>query len=153
MSRVERVSYRSGFVKRLRESRHLPAITFEAADLSEDVVALVDVTSWPFTQTRGAPGYATRVLLPKPRRNRTVAGFAPAAHVLVDTVLVARTRNRNSQHDRMRCPMAQGGSARWPETREGPLQCEARKPGRARECAGEMHPEVVDAGGTTVGVV
>src|SRR6266404_2907070 len=42
MSRIERVSYRSGFVKRLRESRHLPAITFEAADLPEDVVALVD---------------------------------------------------------------------------------------------------------------
>ena len=42
MSRIERVSYRSGFVKRLRESRHLPAITFEAADLPEDVVALVE---------------------------------------------------------------------------------------------------------------
>src|SRR5207249_6367492 len=42
MSRIERVSYRSGFVKRLRESRHLPAITFEAADLPEDVVALLD---------------------------------------------------------------------------------------------------------------
>src|SRR6266446_4795402 len=42
MSRIERVSYRSGFVKRLRESRHLPAITFEAADLPEDVLALVD---------------------------------------------------------------------------------------------------------------
>src|SRR5216684_1557016 len=42
MSRIERVSYRSEFVKRLRESRHLPAITFEAADLPEDVVALVD---------------------------------------------------------------------------------------------------------------
>src|SRR5882724_3705610 len=42
MSRIERVSYRSGFVKRLREAAHLPAITFEAADLPEDVVALVD---------------------------------------------------------------------------------------------------------------
>ena len=42
MSRIERVSYRSGFVKRLRESRHLPAITFEAADLPEDVLALLD---------------------------------------------------------------------------------------------------------------
>ena len=41
MSRIERVSYRSGFVKRLRESRHLPAITFEAADLPEGVVSLV----------------------------------------------------------------------------------------------------------------
>lgn len=37
------MSYRSGFVKWLRESRHLPAITFEVADLPEDVVALVDV--------------------------------------------------------------------------------------------------------------
>ncbi len=42
MSRIERVSYRTGFVKRLREAAHLPAITFEAADLPEDVVALVD---------------------------------------------------------------------------------------------------------------
>ena len=42
MSRIERVSYRSGFVKRLREAPHLPAITFEAGDLPEDVVALVD---------------------------------------------------------------------------------------------------------------
>ena len=42
MSRIEPVSYRSGFVKRLRESRRLPAITFEAADLPEDVVVLVD---------------------------------------------------------------------------------------------------------------
>src|SRR3989442_6027898 len=42
MSRIEGVVYRSGFVKRLRESRHLPAITFGAAHLPEDVVALVD---------------------------------------------------------------------------------------------------------------
>jgi len=42
MARIERVSYRSGFVRRLRESRHLPAITFEAADLPEDVVTLLD---------------------------------------------------------------------------------------------------------------
>ena len=42
MSRIERVSYRSGFVKRLREAASLPSITFEVADLPEDVVALVD---------------------------------------------------------------------------------------------------------------
>ena len=42
MSRIERVSYRSGFVKRPREAASLPAITFEATDLPEDVVALVD---------------------------------------------------------------------------------------------------------------
>jgi len=42
MAGIERVVYRSGFVKRLREAAHLPAITFEAADLPEDVVALVD---------------------------------------------------------------------------------------------------------------
>ena len=42
MARIERVSYRSGFVKRLRESRHLPAITVAAADLPEDLLALLD---------------------------------------------------------------------------------------------------------------
>ncbi|TMB11075.1 MAG: hypothetical protein E6J71_25930 [Deltaproteobacteria bacterium] len=42
MSRIERVSYRSGFVKRLREAPHLPAITFEVADLPDDVLVLLD---------------------------------------------------------------------------------------------------------------
>ena len=42
MKRIERVSYRRAFVERLGEAAHLPAITFEAADLPEDVVALVD---------------------------------------------------------------------------------------------------------------
>jgi len=42
MGRIERVSYRTGFVKRLREAAHLPAITFGTADLPEDVLALVD---------------------------------------------------------------------------------------------------------------
>ena len=55
MSRIERVSYRSGFVKRLRESRHLPAITFEAADLPEDVVALVDAHLLDLGGTYGDP--------------------------------------------------------------------------------------------------
>src|SRR2546422_51459 len=55
MSRIERVSYRSGFVKRLRESRHLPAITFEAADLPEDVVALVDAHHLDLGGTYGDP--------------------------------------------------------------------------------------------------
>ena len=55
MSRIERVSYRSGFVKRLRESRHLPAITFEAADLPEDVVALVDAHLLDLGGTYGRP--------------------------------------------------------------------------------------------------
>src|SRR2546422_2506339 len=55
MSRIERVSYRSGFVKRLRESRHLPAITFEAADLPEDVVALVDAHPLDLGGTYGVP--------------------------------------------------------------------------------------------------
>ncbi len=55
MSRIERVSYRSGFVKRLRESRHLPAITFEAADLPEDVVALVDAHLLDLGGTYGVP--------------------------------------------------------------------------------------------------
>src|SRR6266576_829069 len=55
MSRIERVSYRSGFVKRPRESRHLPAITFEAADLPEDVVALVDAHLLDLGGTYGVP--------------------------------------------------------------------------------------------------
>src|SRR5881628_3661587 len=55
MSRIERVSYRRGFVKRLRESRHLPAITFEAADLPEDVVALVDAHLLDLGGTYGRP--------------------------------------------------------------------------------------------------
>src|SRR6266404_5501416 len=55
MSRIERVSYRSGFVKRLRESRHLPAITFEVADLPEDVVALVDAHLLDLGGTYGVP--------------------------------------------------------------------------------------------------
>ena len=55
MSGIERVSYRSGFVKRLREATHLPAITFEVADLPEDVVALVDVHLLDLGGTYGVP--------------------------------------------------------------------------------------------------
>src|SRR6266403_2746788 len=55
MAGIERVSYRSGFVKRLRESRRLPAITFEAADLPEDVVALVDAHLLDLGGTYGDP--------------------------------------------------------------------------------------------------
>ena len=61
MSRIERVSYRSGFVKRLRESRHLPAITFEAADLPEDVVALVDAHLLDLGGTYGRPEAGDRI--------------------------------------------------------------------------------------------
>jgi len=42
-------------VKRLRESRHLPAITFEAADLPEDVVALLDAHLLDLGGTYGDP--------------------------------------------------------------------------------------------------
>ena len=45
----------AGAVKRLRESRHLPAITFEAADLPEDVVALVDAHLLDLGGTYGRP--------------------------------------------------------------------------------------------------
>ena len=55
MAGIERVSYRSGFVKRLRESRDLPAITFEASDLPEDVVALVDAHLLDLGGTYGDP--------------------------------------------------------------------------------------------------
>ncbi len=69
MSRIERVSYRSGFVKRLRESRHLPAITFEAADLPEDVVALVDAHLLDLGGTYGVPE-AGNPIQPAPTRLR-----------------------------------------------------------------------------------
>ena len=55
MSRIERVSYRSGFVERLGEAASLPAITFEAADLPEDVGALVDAHLLDFGGTYGDP--------------------------------------------------------------------------------------------------
>ena len=42
-------------MKRLRESRHLPAITFEAADLPEDVVALLDAHLLDLGGTYGVP--------------------------------------------------------------------------------------------------
>ena len=42
-------------MKRLRESRHLPAITFEAADLPEDVVALLDAHLLDLGGTYGDP--------------------------------------------------------------------------------------------------
>ena len=42
MAQIERVVYRTGFVERLGEAPRLPAITMEAADLSEDVLALRD---------------------------------------------------------------------------------------------------------------
>ena len=55
MAGIERVSYRSGFVKRPREAASLPAITFEAAHLPEDVVALVDAHLLDLAGTYGDP--------------------------------------------------------------------------------------------------
>ena len=55
MAGIERVSYRRGFVKRLREAASLPAITFEAGDLPEDVVALVDAHLLDLSGTYGDP--------------------------------------------------------------------------------------------------
>jgi len=55
MARIERVVCRSGFVKRVREAASLPAITFEAADLPEDVVALVDAHLLDLGGTYGDP--------------------------------------------------------------------------------------------------
>ena len=55
MGRIERVSYRTGFVKRLREAAHLPAITFGTADLPEDVLALVDAHLLDLGGTHGDP--------------------------------------------------------------------------------------------------
>jgi hypothetical protein len=42
IERFERVSYRRGFVEHLGEAAHLPALTFEATDLPDDVLALLD---------------------------------------------------------------------------------------------------------------
>src|SRR5207245_5535176 len=58
MARIKRLSYRTGFVERLAEAAHLPhlpAITFEAADLTEDVVALVDAHLLDLGGTYGDP--------------------------------------------------------------------------------------------------
>ena len=58
MARIKRLSYRTGFVERLAEAAHLPhlpAITFEAADLPEDVVALVDAHLLDLGGTYGEP--------------------------------------------------------------------------------------------------
>src|SRR5439155_26634496 len=55
MAGIERVVYRSGFVKRVREAASLPAITFEATDLPEDVVALVDAHLLDLGGTYGVP--------------------------------------------------------------------------------------------------
>jgi len=69
MGRIGQVSYRSEFVKRRRESRHLPAITFEAADLPEDVVALVDAHLLDLGGTYGVPE-AGNPIQPAPTRLR-----------------------------------------------------------------------------------
>src|SRR5437016_3866 len=42
MVRIERASYRAGFVERLGEAARLPAITIEAVELPEDVLGLLD---------------------------------------------------------------------------------------------------------------
>jgi len=42
LARIERVSYRTGFVEHLGQGAALPAITIEASDLPEDVLALLD---------------------------------------------------------------------------------------------------------------
>src|SRR6266403_1901775 len=55
MSRIERVSYGRGFVEGLGEARRLPAITFDATDLPEDVVALVDAHLLDLGGTYGDP--------------------------------------------------------------------------------------------------
>ena len=53
--RIERVSYRSGFVERLGEASRLPAITIEAAHLPEDVLALLDHHLLDLRGTYGDP--------------------------------------------------------------------------------------------------
>ena len=60
MARVERVVYRSGFVAHLEEAKRLPAITLEAAELPEDVVAVVDAHLLDLGGTYGVPRQETR---------------------------------------------------------------------------------------------
>ena len=55
MARIERVSYRTGFVQRLEEAGHLPAITFDAADLPEEVLALLEHHLLDLAGTYGDP--------------------------------------------------------------------------------------------------
>ena len=62
MAQIERMSYRTGFVVRLEEAAHLPAITIEAADLLEDVVALVDPHLLDLGGTHGDPRPASRAV-------------------------------------------------------------------------------------------
>jgi len=52
---MERVSYRTGFVERLAEAARLPAITIDAADLPEDVLALLDHHLLALGGTYGVP--------------------------------------------------------------------------------------------------
>jgi len=54
MARIERVSYRTGFVQRLDEAR-LPVITIEAADPPDDVLALLDPDHLDLGGTYGVP--------------------------------------------------------------------------------------------------
>ena len=55
MAQIERVIYRGGMVKHLRESERLPATTIEAADLPEDVLALLDHHLLDLGGTYGVP--------------------------------------------------------------------------------------------------
>ena len=66
----QRVVYRSGFVKRLQEAASLPAITFETADLPEDVVALGDAHLLDLGGTYDVPEAGR----PDPVRRDTHAG-------------------------------------------------------------------------------
>jgi len=60
MAQIERMSYRTGFVVRLEEAAHLPAITIEAAHLPEDVLALLDHHLLYLGGTTATPRRATR---------------------------------------------------------------------------------------------
>jgi len=60
MAQIERVIYRGGMVKHLRESKMLPAISIAAADLPEDVLALLDRRLFDLAGTYGDPEAATR---------------------------------------------------------------------------------------------
>ena len=59
MAQIERMSYRTGFVVRLEEAAHLPAITIEATDLPEDVLALLDQHLLDLGGAYGDPRRAT----------------------------------------------------------------------------------------------
>jgi len=87
IARIERLCYRTAFVERLGEAARLPTITFEAADLPDDVVALVDAHLLDLGATYGDPEADVpiqhdelRTERPRRCRDRRLQPRHPAVH-------------------------------------------------------------------------